>query len=137
MVMDPVVHFEMPAEDRKRIAKFYSKAFGWNNQVMGEDMGGYVVATTTKTDKGGRPMIPGTINGGFYQKTDDMLRQHPSIVIAVEDLGESMRKVSDAGGKVIGEPTEIPSIGQFVSFFDTEGNSASMLQPTKRKDDIL
>jgi len=27
--MNPVVHFEMPATDRKRMAGFYSKAFGW------------------------------------------------------------------------------------------------------------
>jgi len=29
MKMDPVVHFEMPAEDRKRMSGFYTKAFGW------------------------------------------------------------------------------------------------------------
>jgi len=38
---DPVVHFEMPAEDRKRMAKFYTKAFGWQTQFLGEDMGNY------------------------------------------------------------------------------------------------
>lgn len=29
MKMNPVVHFEMPAEDKKRMSKFYTKAFGW------------------------------------------------------------------------------------------------------------
>jgi hypothetical protein len=27
--MDPVVHFELPAEDRERMAAFYTSAFGW------------------------------------------------------------------------------------------------------------
>ena len=27
--VDPVVHFEMPTDDRKRMSKFYSSAFGW------------------------------------------------------------------------------------------------------------
>jgi predicted enzyme related to lactoylglutathione lyase len=27
--MNPVVHFEMPANDRKRMADFYTKVFGW------------------------------------------------------------------------------------------------------------
>ncbi len=27
--INPVVHFEMPAEDSKRMADFYSKVFGW------------------------------------------------------------------------------------------------------------
>ena len=40
-----------------------------------------------------------------------------------------MKKVAQAGGKVLGDPMEIPGIGQYVSFFDTEGNRVSMLQP--------
>ena len=37
--MDPVVHFEMPFEDRERMAKFYRSAFGWQTQMLGEEMG--------------------------------------------------------------------------------------------------
>ena len=33
--MNPVVHFEMPAEDRKRMVKFYSTVFGWQTQQLG------------------------------------------------------------------------------------------------------
>jgi predicted enzyme related to lactoylglutathione lyase len=43
-----------------------------------------------------------------------------------------MKKVAAAGGKVLGEPMEIPDVGQYVSFFDTEGNRVSMLQPSPR-----
>ena len=49
--MNPVVHFEMPAEDRNRMASFYTKAFGWRTQMLGEDMGNYVIATTTELDE--------------------------------------------------------------------------------------
>ncbi len=120
--IDPVVHFEMPAEDRKRMAKFYTKAFGWQTQMLGEDMGNYVLATTTAdVDKAGRPKKTGIINGGFYTKSDDKPAQYPSVVIAVEDIKKSMNKVAKAGGEVIGEPMEIPGFGLYVSFFDTEG----------------
>ena len=34
--MNPVVHFEMPAEDRKRMAEFYTKVFGWKTEQLGE-----------------------------------------------------------------------------------------------------
>ena len=37
--------------------------------------------------------------------------------------------VKAAGGKVLGEPMEIPGVGKYVSFIDTEGNRVSMLQP--------
>jgi hypothetical protein len=40
-----------------------------------------------------------------------------------------MKNVRDAGGKVLGEPMEIPGIGQYVSFTDTEGNRVSLLEP--------
>lgn len=129
--MNPVVHFEMPYDDRKRMAKFYESAFGWKTQVLGEEMGDYVLVTTAVSDaKPGTPA--GAINGGFYPKKPDWPAQHPSIVIAVDDIKVSARKVTKAGGKVLGEPMEIPGVGHYVSFTDTEGNRVSMLQPVPR-----
>jgi uncharacterized protein len=129
--MNPVVHFEMPAQDRKRMADFYTKAFGWKTQQLGEDMGNYVLATTTDSDENGMPNKPGAINGGFFQKTDDRPAQYPSVVIAVDNIREHMTNVEKSGGKVLGEPMNIPGIGLYVSFFDTEGNRVGMIQPTR------
>jgi predicted enzyme related to lactoylglutathione lyase len=128
MNMNPVVHFEMPAEDRKRMADFYTKVFGWKTEQLGEDMGNYVLATTTDSDEKG-PKKPGAINGGFFQKTDDKPAQYPSVVIAVENIREHMKSVERAGGKVLGEPWDIPGVGLYVSFLDTEGNRVGMIQP--------
>lgn len=130
--MNPVVHFEMPYDNRDRMAKFYGSAFGWQTQMLGEEMGNYVVAMSTESDKNG-PKRPGAINGGFYQKKSDWPAQHPSLVIAVDDIKDAMKKVASAGGKVLGDPMEIPGVGQYVSFFDTEGNRVSMLQPIPRE----
>lgn len=130
MKMNPVVHFEIPAEDRKRIANFYTKVFGWKTQQLGEDMGNYVLVTTTDSDENG-PKKPGAINGGFFQKTDDKPAQYPSVVIAVEDIKEHMMNVEKSGGKVLGEPMDIPGVGLYVSFFDTEGNRVGMIQPSR------
>jgi uncharacterized protein len=127
--MDPVVHFEMPYEDRDRLVKFYAETFGWQMQKLGADMGDYVTAATTETDENRMVKTPGTINGGFYPKRPDWPAQYPSVVIAVTDINEAMRKIAAAGGEVLGEPTEIPGVGQYVSFTDTEGNRVSILQP--------
>ncbi|MGC2063909.1 MAG: VOC family protein [Thermodesulfovibrionales bacterium] len=130
--MNPVVHFEMPYENRERLVEFYTQAFGWQMQKLGKDMGDYVTAATTETDDNRMVKTPGTINGGFYPRKPDWPAQYPSVVIAVDDIRKAMKGVLDAGGKVLGEPMEIPGIGLYVSFFDTEGNRVSMLQPHRR-----
>ena len=116
-------------DDHERLEKFYTEAFGWQMQKLGEEMGDYVLATTTETDENRMVKTPGTINGGFFPKNPDWPAQYPSVVIAVDDIRKVMKKVTDAGGKVLGEPTEIPGVGKYVSFTDTEGNRVSMLQP--------
>lgn len=131
--MNPVVHFEMPAEDRKRMAQFYTKAFGWQTQMLGPEMGDYVAVTTTESDANG-PKTSGAINGGFFPKKEDWPAQYPSVVIAVDDIAVAMNKVSEAGGEILGKPMEIPGVGKYVSFSDTEGNRVSMLQPKQNVD---
>ena len=134
--MNPVVHFEMPAKDKKRMVDFYATAFGWKANILGPEMGEYVVVTTTEIDeKTQRPKEPGSINGGFYDYKDQSGFQAPSVVIAVDDIKEAMKKVEEAGGKVVGgqkpgEPDDIPGIGLFISIEDTENNRVGMLQPS-------
>src|SRR3954464_3706027 len=82
---NPVVHFEMPYEDKQRAADFYAKAFGWQAQIMGPDMGNYIVMTTAEMDEKTRfPKTPGQINGGFYKKNKDS--QYPLVTIATNDI---------------------------------------------------
>ena len=95
--MDSVVHFEMPYDDRERMAKFYRDAFGWQTRMLGQEMGNYVIATTTESDES-RPKRPGAINGGFFARKPDWPGQHPSVVIAVDDIKAAMKKVAEAGG---------------------------------------
>jgi predicted enzyme related to lactoylglutathione lyase len=77
----------MPFDNRQRMSKFYGSEFGWQTQMLGEDMDNYVLATTTETDENG-PRRPGAINGGFFPKKPDWPAQHPSIVITVNDINK-------------------------------------------------
>lgn len=133
--MNPVVHFEMPAKDQKRMADFYTKTFGWDTNQLGPEMGNYVVVDTTESTKKG-PKKPGAINGGFYKRTKK--DQYPSVVISVDDIYEHMKKVEKMGGNVLGgsqgkgKADDIPGVGLFAAFIDTEGNRVAMLQPKDR-----
>jgi predicted enzyme related to lactoylglutathione lyase len=129
--MDSVIHFEMPYGDRDRMKTFYETSFGWQTQSLGPEMGNYVVVTTTETGPAG-PKNPGAINGGFYEKPADPAGQAPSVVIAVNDVHEAISKITANGGTMLGEPMEIPGVGQYASFRDTEGNRVSILQPLPR-----
>ena len=126
--MNSVVHFEMPYGDRKRMNRFYESTFGWQTMTLGEEMGNYVLATTTESTESG-PVNPGAINGGFFQRQPESPVQGVSVVLSVDDIQEAMSRVWSGGGQVFGEPMEIPGIGQYVVFEDTEGNRLGMLQP--------
>lgn len=130
MKMNPVVHFELPAKDKKRIGDFYTRAFGWKMKQLGPEFGDYIMVDTAESDEKG-PLKPGSINGGIFMKTKDA--DVPSVVISVDDIFEHMNTVEKAGGKVLGgqkpgEPDNIPGVGLYCAFIDTEGNRIGMMQ---------
>jgi len=127
MKMNPVVHFEMPAEDKIRVKKFYEDVFSWKMTQLGPEMGNYLLAATSPLDEKNMHIEKGAINGGFYQKGKEGMDTH--IVVSVDNLKNSMELVEKSGGEVIGKPMNIPGIGDFVMFKDTEGNRVGMLQP--------
>ena len=56
--------------------------------------------------------------------------QYKADSLIAKEVGEGPYHVlTEASGKVLGEPMEIPGIGQYVSITDTEGNRVSILQP--------
>jgi hypothetical protein len=131
--MNAVVHFEMPYEVRDRMVTFYETVFGWKMTKLGPDMMNYVVARTAEPSKEHddqyKENARGTIGGGFYPKDPESPAQYPSVVIAVDDIRDTMERITKNGGKVLGEPMDIPGTGAYVSFIDTEGNRASILKP--------
>ena len=129
--MNPVIHFEIPATDMERVQKFYQSAFGWQTEPMGPEMGNFVLAFTSESDKNRTPVKPGAINGGFYEKTQQ--DQQVKLTILVDDIREAMKQIEAAGGKVIGgqnpgEPDEVPGVGMFAAFQDPEGNLVSIYE---------
>ena len=120
--MDKVVHFEIPVDDAARAREFYGSAFEW--ELDEADMGGgnmYTTVTTTPVDEATRlPTEPGAINGGLFQRTADT--PTPLITIGVTSIDESLKKVDAGGGSIVQPRTEIPDMGAYAYFKDSEGN---------------
>ena len=117
--MDTVVHFEIPADDVARAKEFYGSAFGWQLQSM-EGMDYTIAMTTPVDDKTQMPTQPGGINGGLMQRVADT--PNPVITIGVESVDEALKKVEAEGGDIVRARTEIPGMGAFAYFKDSEGN---------------
>jgi predicted enzyme related to lactoylglutathione lyase len=116
--MDKVVHFEIPTDDMDRAKRFYTDAFGWGVQTFEELR--YTIAMTTDTDEQQRPKEPGAINGGLMNRSENT--PAPVITIGVDSVEDALKRVESAGGTVVTPRTEVPNLGAFGYFKDSEGN---------------
>jgi predicted enzyme related to lactoylglutathione lyase len=120
--MSKVVHFEIPVDDPARAKEFYGSAFDW--QLDDQDVGGgqiYTTVITTPIDEQSRlPTEPGAINGGLMQRTPDT--PSPVITIGVDGIDDSLKKIEAGGGSIVQPRTEVPGVGAFAYFKDSEGN---------------
>ena len=84
--MASVEHFEIPADDVHRAQAFYGKVFGFTF----EDWGGGNIMLRTGSDAG--------INGDIHQRGPV---PHPTVVISVDDLEETIAAAVEGGGEQV------------------------------------
>ncbi len=120
--LDKIVHFEIPTDDMARAKEFYSSNFGWQL----EDMQGmdYTIVRTVTVDEQQMPTEPGAINGGMMKRSSDT--PSPVITINVDSVDDAMKRVEAGGGSIIRPKQEIPGMGAFAYFKDTEGNTLGL-----------
>ena len=120
--MDKVVHFEIPADDLARARDFYGSTFGWDLQEMPEL--DYTTVVTSPVDEQQRPTEPGAINGGMMKRAADT--PSPVITVNVDAIDDALKRIEAAGGSTIRPRQEIPGMGAFAYFKDTEGNTLGL-----------
>jgi len=133
---NPIVHFEIPADDVERVSGFYTEVFGWNiekfempkdSSTEGEP---YYMVRTAETDENGMVKTPGAINGGMMKRKDP--RQPFMNYISVDDIDEMLPEITKKGGTIQMPKTEIgPGMGWIAAFQDTEGNLMGLHQMPK------
>jgi uncharacterized protein len=122
--MDKVVWFELPADDTGRAADFYAKTFGWDSPDMGA---GSRMLITTPSNENGEPTEAGAINGDISPRNETF--NQPTLVVAVADLEDKIKKVEAAGGRVVRPREELKEMkAAYALVADTEGNVIGLLQ---------
>src|SRR5688572_28870849 len=107
-----VVHFEIPADQPERAAKFYRELFGWDiNKWEGAADGmEYWLVNTVPTNDEGMPRRPG-VNGGLMRRM--FPGQAPVNYISVDNVDQFVKKAERLGAKVLVGKQPVPGMGWF------------------------
>ncbi|MEV8504382.1 VOC family protein [Actinoplanes sp. NPDC051475] len=113
---------DLGTADLEDATRFYTRLFGWEADVSGEEYGGY---TTFRLD--GRAAAGGGPLYGEGQPTAW------STYIATDDADAVAARVEAAGGKVLVAPFDVMYQGRMAAFLDQAGAPFSVWQPGTMK----
>lgn len=105
---NPVVHFEIGAQDAAKLRAFYQDLFGWQFDTTDPSYG-----LIEETDGG--------IGGGIMQIRETVV-PYVTIYVAVDDLTATLTRAKELGGAEIVPPTPVPTFGEFALFRDPQGH---------------
>jgi predicted enzyme related to lactoylglutathione lyase len=105
--------------------KFYAELLGWQLEDMPmKDGRAYTVVKA-----GGRSV------GGIMPMPPDAPKEVPPYwgsYVTVDDVDAVAKKVPQLGGKIIVPPMDIPDVGRFCTFMDSEGAVLSVIRYEQR-----
>ena len=114
----PVVHFEIRAKNKEKLAAFYRELFEWNMEEQ-------AAVPITLIGPGKGPPEQG-IAGHIIENA---AAPGVAIYVQVADLAASLRKAGELGGKATAQPFDVPgghtTIAQIA---DPEGNLIGLIQ---------
>jgi len=125
MKKNPVVHFEIYADDPDKLGKFYTSLFDWTIEPVPDMDYGYV--KTVETDDNGMPSQLGGINGGILERPAGYEGGWINYV-NVESLASTIDQAEKLGARLMKEKTPVPGMGWFAILADPQGNPFGIWQ---------
>jgi len=114
-----IVWHSLLTTDVERATTFYTGLFGWGIEVFMPGEMDYPMIASGGTQHGGfGPLDPAT-----------GAPPHWTAFVAVDDLDAALRRVRDAGGRVLGEVMDVPTVGRMAPVADPEGAVINAFQP--------
>ena len=111
----PLCHFEFMSNDPEKCKQFYAHALGW--EFDDASMPGYTLIRT-----GGEP------EGGLMKRPEDVPGPCMHVYYLVDDIGATLQRITEGGGIIHHEETEIPGVGWFAIAADPEGISFGLFK---------
>lgn len=107
--------YELVTTDTKAAGEFYSHVIGWKRELAPNESGNssYTLFLVGDMGIGGMMAIP----------EEECDRAKPGWIgyIGVDDVDASVRRVVDAGGSILREPSDVPGILRFAMVADPAG----------------
>lgn len=116
-----VVHFEVMAQDRKKLTSFYRDLFGWTVDTN-NPMGYGVIAHSDNYAKGGVG-IGGGIFGDMPPGQDGV-----TFYVEVDDIEATLQQAEKLGGTRVFGPEQVPGGPLFGHLHDPEGHWIGLFQ---------
>ncbi len=116
-VANPLCYLEIPAPDLARAEAFYLKIFSWESRRSGDAYSMFQA---------------GTLEGGFDSKKKPSPEGGIVFYIKVADIPATLTAISNAGGTIIKQRTDIgEGWGFFGLFLDPNGNRIGLWERDK------
>lgn len=119
-----VSHFEIPARDLERAARFYREAFGWTVEPVPWQGGPYfkIRGAAGKSGIEGGLMPAGSPAAAGVDQPLLVIHVLPEGTEGAEPLAAWLGRIVAAGGEVEQPASRIGDMGFFARFRDPEGN---------------
>jgi predicted enzyme related to lactoylglutathione lyase len=113
-----IVWHTLMTTDVERAKTFYTGLFGWGIEVFMPGEMDYPMIASGGTQHGGfGPLDPAT-----------GAPSHWMAFVAVEDISGALGRARDAGGRVLGDVMDVPTVGRMAPVADPEGAVISAFQ---------
>jgi hypothetical protein len=114
----PVVHFEIPADNPERLGRFYTDLFGWRVEKWPGPLDYWLLYT--------RAPGAAAIDGGMYRR--ELPDQRPLNYVHVASAADFAERARLLGGRVILPRTQVPGVGYVAILADPEGNAIGLYE---------
>jgi uncharacterized protein len=116
---DPVVQWQIVTKEPQKHAAFYAQVFGW--KIDSDNPLGYRVAD---------PESARGISGGFWPAPPEAMA-FVQLFVEVNDIAETVKKVTANGGSVLITPQTLPAGEQMAVLRDPLGLTFGVVVPAK------